>query len=131
MEFFSLSRLVFLLGENWIYRQLFNQLYFIFISSFNLQHPLRIEKFNFPLLCSQIFLTLQCIRNWFTFRLLFSIKELPYFNFRIHYLKNIYHNSMENGLIDKNFEGMDDKDLPLKWRYNPFDYQQPVINVGQ
>ena len=47
-------------------------------------------------------------------------------NVLVHYLKNIYIYSMENGLMDKHSEDLDVMDLPFKWQYIPIDYPQPV-----
>jgi len=52
-------------------------------------------------------------------------KEWPPLNILIHYLKNIYLYSVENGLMDKHAEELDEMDLPFKWQYIPLDYPQP------
>jgi hypothetical protein len=54
-------------------------------------------------------------------------KECPPLNILIHYLKNIYLNSVENGLMDKHAEEMDVMELPFKWQYIPLDYPQPEV----
>lgn len=43
----------------------------------------------------------------------------------VHYLKNIYLYSVENGLMDKHSEELDAMDLPFKWQYIPTDFPQP------
>ena len=54
-------------------------------------------------------------------------KEWPPLNILIHYLKNIYLYSLENGLMDKHAEEMDAMELPFKWQYIPIDYPQPDV----
>ena len=54
-------------------------------------------------------------------------KEWPPLNILIHYLKNIYLYSVENGLMDKHSEEMDAMELPFKWQYIPLDYPQPDV----
>ena len=54
-------------------------------------------------------------------------KEWPPLNILIHYLKNIYLYSIENGLMDKHAEELDGMDLPFKWQYIPLDYPQPEV----
>jgi hypothetical protein len=54
-------------------------------------------------------------------------KEWPPLNILIHYLKNIYLYSVENGLMDKHSEEMDAMELPFKWQYIPIDYPQPEV----
>ena len=54
-------------------------------------------------------------------------KEWPPLNILIHYLKNIYLYSVENGLMDKHAEEMDAMELPFKWQYIPIDYPQPEV----
>ena len=54
-------------------------------------------------------------------------KEWPPLNILIHYLKNIYLYSVENGLMDKHAEDLDGMDLPFKWQYIPLDYPQPEV----
>ena len=54
-------------------------------------------------------------------------KEWPPLNILIHYLKNIYLYSIENGLMDKHAEEMDAMELPFKWQYIPLDYPQPEV----
>lgn len=49
----------------------------------------------------------------------------PPLNVLVHYLKNIYLYSVENGLMDKHSEELDAMDLPFNWRYIPMDYPQP------
>ena len=49
----------------------------------------------------------------------------PPLNVLVHYLKNIYLYSVENGLMDKHSEELDAMDLPFKWQYIPIDYPQP------
>ena len=51
-------------------------------------------------------------------------KEWPPLNILIHYLKNIYLYSIENGLMDKHAEEMDAMDLPFNYMYIPLDYPQ-------
>ena len=53
-------------------------------------------------------------------------EEWPPINVLIHYLKNIYLYSMDNGLMEKHAEEMDSMDLPFNWRYIPLDYPQPI-----
>ena len=52
-------------------------------------------------------------------------KEWPPINVLVHYLKNIYLYSVENGLMGKHSEELDSMDLPFNWRYIPIDYPQP------
>lgn len=54
-------------------------------------------------------------------------KEWPPLNILIHYLKNIYLYSVENGLMDKHAEELDAMELPFKWQYIPLDYPQPEV----
>ena len=54
-------------------------------------------------------------------------KEWPPLNILIHYLKNIYLYSNDNGLMDKHAEEMDAMELPFKWQYIPLDYPQPEV----
>ena len=54
-------------------------------------------------------------------------KEWPPINVFVHYLKNIYLYSIENGLMDKHSEELDAMDLPFNWRYIPIDYPQPEV----
>ena len=49
----------------------------------------------------------------------------PPLNILIHYLKNIYLYSVENGLMDKHREEMEQMKLPFNFRYIPLDYPQP------
>ena len=56
-------------------------------------------------------------------------KEWPPLNILIHYLKNIYLYSVENGLMDKHAEEMDVMELPFKWQYIPLDYPQPEVYI--
>ena len=56
-------------------------------------------------------------------------KEWPPINVWVHYLKNIYLYSVENGLMDKPLEEMDKLELPFKWRYIPLDYPQPEVYI--
>jgi hypothetical protein len=49
----------------------------------------------------------------------------PPLNVLVHYLKNIYLYSVENGLMDKHSGELDAMELPFKWRYIPIDYPQP------
>lgn len=51
--------------------------------------------------------------------------EWPPINVWVHYMKNIYLYSLENGLMDKSLDEMDALDLPFKWRYIPLDFPQP------
>jgi len=51
--------------------------------------------------------------------------EWPPINVWVHYMKNIYLYSVENGLMDKPLEEIDALDLPFKWRYIPLDFPQP------
>lgn len=44
-------------------------------------------------------------------------KEWPPINVFVHYMKNIYLYSLENGLMDKHCEELDAMDLPFNWRY--------------
>ena len=43
------------------------------------------------------------------------------------YLKNIYLYSVENGLMDKHRDEMEQMDLPFNYRYIPLDYPQPEL----
>lgn len=52
-------------------------------------------------------------------------KEWPPINVFVHYMKNIYLYSVENGLMDKHSDELDTMDLPFNWRYIPIDYPQP------
>lgn len=52
-------------------------------------------------------------------------KEWPPINVFVHYMKNIYLYSVENGLMDKHGDELDTMDLPFNWRYIPIDYPQP------
>lgn len=52
-------------------------------------------------------------------------QEWPPLNVMVHYLKNIYLYSVENGLMDKHSEELDVMNLPFKWRYIPTDFPQP------
>lgn len=52
-------------------------------------------------------------------------KEWPPINVFVHYMKNIYLYSVENGLMDKHGDELDTMDLPFNWRYIPVDYPQP------
>lgn len=54
-------------------------------------------------------------------------KEWPPLNILIHYLKNIYLYSLENGLMDKHREEMEQMVLPFNYRYIPLDYSQPEL----
>lgn len=54
-------------------------------------------------------------------------KEWPPLNILIHYLKNIYLYSIENGLMDKHAKELDRMDLPFKWQYIPLDYPKPKV----
>ena len=54
-------------------------------------------------------------------------KEWPPLNVCVHYMKNIYLYSIENGLMSKPCEDLDHLDLPFKWRYIPKDYPQPEV----
>ena len=54
-------------------------------------------------------------------------EEWPPINVWVHYMKNIYLYSVENGLMDKPLEEMDGLNLPFKWRYIPLDYPQPEV----
>ena len=53
--------------------------------------------------------------------------EWPPISVWVHYMKNIYIYSTENGLMDKSFEDLNAMDLPFKWQYIPLDYPQPEI----
>lgn len=53
----------------------------------------------------------------------------PPLNILIHYLKNIYLYSVENGLMDKHREEMEQMTLPFNFRYIPLDYPQPEYFV--
>ncbi|WP_223926829.1 HNH endonuclease [Prevotella lacticifex] len=52
-------------------------------------------------------------------------KHWPPLNILIHYMKNIYQYSKENGLMDKHAEEMDLLELPFNWRFIPIHYPQP------
>lgn len=54
-------------------------------------------------------------------------KEWPPINVFVHYMKNIYLYSIENGLMDKQCEELYSMDLPFKWQYIPIDYPQPEV----
>ena len=49
----------------------------------------------------------------------------PPLNILIHYLKNIYLYSVDNGLMDKHREEIEQMALPFNYRYIPLDYPQP------
>lgn len=51
--------------------------------------------------------------------------EWPPISVWIHYMKNIYLYSIDNGLMDKSFEDLDAMDLPFKLRYIPLEFPQP------
>ena len=51
--------------------------------------------------------------------------EWPPFNVMVHYLKNIYLYSVENGLLDKHSTELDAMDIPFKWQYIPINFPQP------
>ena len=60
------------------------------------------------------------------FQWYFTIRECwPPVNVMVHYLKNIYLYSEENGLMNKHAEEMDAMNLPFNWRYIPTDFPQP------
>lgn len=52
-------------------------------------------------------------------------QEWPPFNVMVHYLKNIYLYSVENDLMEKHLEELDEMDLPFKWKYIPNYFPQP------
>lgn len=52
-------------------------------------------------------------------------KVWPPVNVIVHYLKNIYLYSVENGLMGKHSYEMDKLKLPFNWRYIPLKYPQP------
>jgi hypothetical protein len=52
-------------------------------------------------------------------------KEWPPLSILVHYLKNIYLFSVENGLMNKHSEEMDKMALPFDWHYIPLRYPQP------
>lgn len=54
-------------------------------------------------------------------------KERPPINVFVHYIKNIYLYSIENGLMGKHSGELDAMDLPFNWRYIPVDYPQPEV----
>ena len=54
-------------------------------------------------------------------------KEWPPINVWVHYMKNIYLYSMENGLMEKKIEDLDKIDLPFNWRYIPLVFPQPEV----
>lgn len=54
-------------------------------------------------------------------------KVWPPLNILIHYLKNIYLYSVENGLMNKHREEMEQMDLPFNYKYIPLDYPQPEL----
>lgn len=56
-------------------------------------------------------------------------EEWPPINVWVHYMKNIYLYSIENGLMDKSLEEIDTLDLPFKWRYIPLDFPQPEVYI--
>ena len=49
----------------------------------------------------------------------------PPLNVLVHYLKNIYLYSVDNRLMDKHSEELNEMDLPFKWQYIPIDFPQP------
>ena len=53
--------------------------------------------------------------------------EFPPIPILVHYLKNIYHYSVDHGLMDKHAEELDMMDLPFNWRYIPIEYPQPEL----
>ena len=52
-------------------------------------------------------------------------EEWPPINVAVHYLKNIFLYSVENGLMDKHAEELDQMDLLFNWRYIPIKYPEP------
>lgn len=56
-------------------------------------------------------------------------KVWPPLNILIHYLKNIYLYSVENGLLDKHREEIEQMELPFNYKYIPLDYPQPECFV--
>ena len=52
-------------------------------------------------------------------------KEWPPISVFIHYLKNIYIYGVENGLMEKRLEELDNMQLPFNWHYIPLNYPSP------
>lgn len=52
-------------------------------------------------------------------------REWPPFNVMVHYLKNIYLYSVDNGLLNKQTTELDALNLPFKWQYIPIHFPQP------
>ena len=58
-------------------------------------------------------------------------KEWPPFQVLIHYLKNIYLYSVENGLMEKQLEELDKMELPFDRHYVPSRYPSPDIYIKE
>ncbi len=52
-------------------------------------------------------------------------KEWPPLHILVHYLKNIYLYSVENGLMEKHADELDQMNLPFNWHYIPVKYPEP------
>lgn len=55
------------------------------------------------------------------------LKEWPPIPIFVHYLKNIYLYAVNNNLMNKHSEDLDQMNLPFKWQYIPTIYPQPEI----
>ena len=58
-------------------------------------------------------------------------KEWPPIDILIHYLKNIYLYSIDNGLMEKQFEELDNMNLPFDWHYIPIKYPTPELYITE
>lgn len=56
-------------------------------------------------------------------------KEWPPLNVLVHYLKNIYLYAIDNDLMDKHSEELNQMDLPFNWHYIPTNYPQPELYI--
>jgi len=54
-------------------------------------------------------------------------KEWPSISIIAHYLKDIYLYSIEQNLMDKPLDELDQMKMPFNWHYIPTDYPQPDI----
>ena len=58
-------------------------------------------------------------------------KEWPPLNVLIHYLKNIYLYSIENGLMDKQLDELDKMEIPFDRHYIPLRYPSPGVYIKE
>lgn len=58
-------------------------------------------------------------------------KKWPPINVLVHYLKNIYLYSVENGLMAKHREDLEKMELPFDYRYIPPKYPPPGFYLGK